>query len=59
MGTEIKVWQISDNHIKGVEDAALASIQLSRHLRELMSPTKFPEFFMRITFFRRKPKSSR
>jgi hypothetical protein len=32
--------------------------QLSWRLRELVSPTKFPEFFIRVTFFRQKPKSS-
>ncbi len=32
MGTEIKVWQISDNHIKAVEDAALASERLESEL---------------------------
>jgi hypothetical protein len=32
MGTEIKVWQISDNHIKAVEDVALASERLESEL---------------------------
>jgi hypothetical protein len=31
---------------------------LSRHLRQLISPTKFPEFLIRISFFRQKPKRS-
>jgi hypothetical protein len=34
MGTEIKVWQISDNHIKAVEDAALASKHLESELED-------------------------
>ena len=34
MGTEIKIWQISDNHIKAVEDAALASIHLESELED-------------------------
>jgi hypothetical protein len=32
MGTEIKVWQISENHIKAVEDAALADDHLESEL---------------------------
>jgi Endonuclease NucS len=32
MGTEIRVWQISDNHIKAVEDAALAFEHLESEL---------------------------
>jgi hypothetical protein len=32
MGTEIKVWQISDNHIRAVEDAPLASEHLESEL---------------------------
>ncbi len=34
MGTEIKVWQISDNHIKAVEDAALASEHVESELED-------------------------
>ena len=34
MSTEIKVWQISDNHIKAVEDAALASEHLESELEK-------------------------
>src|SRR5665213_2907820 len=32
MGTEIRVWQISDNHIKAVEDIALAFEHLESEL---------------------------
>jgi hypothetical protein len=32
VGTEIKVWQITDNHIKAVEDVALASERLESDL---------------------------
>jgi hypothetical protein len=32
--------------------------QLSRRLQELISPTRFPEFLIRVSFFRKKPKSS-
>lgn len=32
MGTEIKVWQVSDNHIKAVEDVSLASEHLESEL---------------------------
>src|SRR5208337_1938336 len=32
MGTEIKVWEISDNHVKAVGDAALASEHLESEL---------------------------
>src|SRR5271170_1347567 len=32
MGTEIKVWQISDGHVRAVEEAALASGHLESEL---------------------------
>jgi hypothetical protein len=39
------------------DPAAKQDHQLSRHLRELISPTKFPEFIIRIRISRQKPSS--
>jgi hypothetical protein len=49
-------YQAAPNHT--TEDPkAMQEHQLSRHLRELISPTKFPEFIIRVFFSRQKQSS--